>query len=88
MKRQGTMRLFHLQGGTLCLKSATTEATMNEGKGGSEDRFLWSLLIMLFFIINSIGLTYHHLDTENVVRKGNANLCTSEVIFFTSKLWR
>lgn len=51
MKRQGTVRLFHLQGGTLCLlKSATTEAPMNEGKGGSEDWFLQSLLIMLFFL--------------------------------------
>lgn len=34
MKRQGTVRLFHLQGGTLGLKSATTDAPMNQGRGG------------------------------------------------------
>lgn len=61
---------------------------MNEGKGGSENGFLMvSFCNVILFIINSIGLTYHHLDTENVVRKGTAYLCTSEVISFTSKLW-
>lgn len=39
MKCQGTVRLFHLQGGTLCLKSATTEATMNEAKEDQKTGF-------------------------------------------------